>query len=120
MDINAAFPSRWLKAADLKGKKVAVVISGVEMEDVGDKDEGDKPVVYFDIGCKDKDKTQEFYTKLFDWAPEEGNEHTVMLDTGEDGIPGAITSLGHEPHNYVMIYTEVDDIPAHLDKVKDT
>jgi len=48
MDINAAFPSKWLKAADLKGNKVAVVISGVEMEDVGDKDEGEKPVCYFE------------------------------------------------------------------------
>jgi len=46
MDINAAYPSKWLKAADLKGKRVTVVIDKVDMEDVGDKDE-DKPVVYF-------------------------------------------------------------------------
>jgi len=48
MDINSAFPSKWLKAADLKGKRVTVTISGVEMEDVGDKDEGEKPVCYFE------------------------------------------------------------------------
>ena len=46
MDINVAFPSKWLKAADLQGKRVTVVIDRVDMEDVGDKDE-DKPVVYF-------------------------------------------------------------------------
>ena len=48
MDINTAFPSTWLKAADLKGRRVTVTITGVEMENVGDKDEGEKPVVYFE------------------------------------------------------------------------
>jgi len=78
-----------------------------------------RPVIYFDIGCKERDKTQAFYTKLFDWQPVEGDENTVMLDTGTDeGIQGAVTALGHEPHNYVMIYIEVDDIPAYLEKVE--
>ena len=32
------------------------------------------------------------------------------VDTGADeGINGAIQALGHEPHNYVMIYMEVPD-----------
>lgn len=77
-----------------------------------------KPVVYFDIGCKDKEKTEAFYIKLFDWKPMERSPHTVMIDTGSDrGIPGAVTALGHEPHNYVMVYIEVDDIPAYLEKI---
>jgi predicted enzyme related to lactoylglutathione lyase len=25
------------------------------------------PVMHFEIGCKDQQKTQEFYGKLFDW-----------------------------------------------------
>jgi predicted enzyme related to lactoylglutathione lyase len=42
-----------------------------------------------------------------------------MLDTESDGgIPGAITALGHEPHNYVMVYIEVDDIPTYLEKIE--
>lgn len=78
-----------------------------------------KPVIYFDIGCKERDKTEEFYTKIFGWKPMERSDYTVMLDTESDnGIPGAITALGHEPHNYVMIYIEVDDIPAYLEKVE--
>jgi len=48
MDINTAFPSKFLKAADLKGRRVQVVIAEVSMQDVGDKTEGDKPVVYFE------------------------------------------------------------------------
>lgn len=44
MDINGAFPSDHLKAADLQGREVTVTISHVDMKDIG----GDaKPVVYF-------------------------------------------------------------------------
>ena len=49
MDINAAFPSNWLKAADLQGREVQVVIKEVVSEDIGD---GHKPVVYFQKGTK--------------------------------------------------------------------
>jgi hypothetical protein len=51
MNINSAFPSNYLKAADLggNGRRVTVTIESVEMEDIGDTD---KPVVYF----KDKKK----------------------------------------------------------------
>ena len=44
MKIGAAFPGTYLKAADLQGRRVQVVIERVEMEGIG----GDtKPVVYF-------------------------------------------------------------------------
>ncbi len=49
MDINAAFPSNWLKAADLQGRSVRVTIKEVVSEDIGD---GHKPVVYFQKGSK--------------------------------------------------------------------
>jgi len=48
MDVRTAFPSKWLKAADLQGKKVAVTISRYDMVDVGDESGEDKPVIYFD------------------------------------------------------------------------
>lgn len=41
---NDAFPSKWVAAADLQGREVKVVISDVQMEEVGD---GHKPVCYF-------------------------------------------------------------------------
>ena len=44
MDIDAAFPSTYLKAADLQGKQVTVVMERIEMQDVGDDH---KPVLYF-------------------------------------------------------------------------
>lgn len=49
MDINAAFPSNWLKASDLQGRAVRVTIKEVVSEDIGD---GHKPVVYFQKGNK--------------------------------------------------------------------
>lgn len=45
-NINDYFPSRWLKAADLKGKEPVVVISAVKREAVGSKQDM-KPCVYF-------------------------------------------------------------------------
>lgn len=44
MKIGSAFPSTYLKAADLNGKQVMVRISHVAMEDIGGEH---KPVVYF-------------------------------------------------------------------------
>jgi len=44
MKMSDAFPSKFLKAADLQGRHVDVEISHVEMEDLGDDT---KPVVYF-------------------------------------------------------------------------
>jgi hypothetical protein len=49
MRISAAFPSDFLRAADLEGKQVKVVISHVEMRDVGGEP---KPVLFF----QNKDK----------------------------------------------------------------
>lgn len=44
MNVNEAFPSNWLKAADLNGATPTVTISEVKMEDIG---EDRKPVLYF-------------------------------------------------------------------------
>ena len=49
MDINAAFPSKWLKAPDLGGQDVTVDMAHVVKEEVGQGTEGEvKPVLYFD------------------------------------------------------------------------
>lgn len=45
-DMRTAFPSRYIKSADLQGKRVPVTIDRVEFESVV-KDEADKPVLYF-------------------------------------------------------------------------
>jgi hypothetical protein len=48
MKIGAAFPSKYIKAADLSGKAHTLVVSRVQIEDVGGQgNEEDKPVLYF-------------------------------------------------------------------------
>lgn len=73
-----------------------------------------RPVTHFEIGCRDSAKTSDFYAKLFDWQMTSMGPAT-MINTG-GGIGGHITSLGHEPHNYVTVYVEVDDLQGYLDK----
>ncbi len=46
MNVNDAFPSKHLKASDLKGAVVPVTISHVDIEEIGQKKDR-KPVVYF-------------------------------------------------------------------------
>lgn len=75
-----------------------------------------QPVVHFEIGCRNSPKTQDFYSKLFGWKIEVHGP-AAMVNTGStSGIQGHITALGHEPHNYVTVYVQVDNIQAYLDK----
>lgn len=76
-----------------------------------------KPVVHFEIGCKDSPKTQQFYKQLFDWKIEQFGP-AAMIDTGagSQGITGHITALGHEPQKYLTFYVQVEDVQPYLDK----
>src|SRR5689334_5896848 len=77
------------------------------------------PVVHFEIGCRDNAATQTFYSQLFGWSMNPMGPAT-MIDTGSiPGVPsiqGHFSSLGHEPHNYVTVYVQVDDIEASIAK----
>jgi uncharacterized protein len=74
------------------------------------------PVVHFEIGCKDLAKTEQFFGELFGWRLQR-NGPASTIDTGsQQGVPGHITALGHEPQHYTMFYVEVDDVQAALDK----
>ena len=75
-----------------------------------------RPVVHFEIGCRDRVRTAEFFSKLFEWNMQESGPAT-LIDTGAGGgINGHMTALGHEPHNYVTVYIDVDDVQSYLDK----
>jgi hypothetical protein len=47
VSISESFPSKYVKAADLKGQNVVVVIGHVTFERISPSDNRDKPVVYF-------------------------------------------------------------------------
>jgi hypothetical protein len=63
-----------------------------------------RPVVRFEIGCRDKAKTAEFYGALFDWTTQDMGPAAMIATGADEGIQGHITSLGHEPHNYTIFY----------------
>jgi uncharacterized protein len=76
------------------------------------------PVVHFEIGCRDRDKTVAFYQKLFDWTMLP-NEIATEIETGSDStVTGHIVSLGHEPHFYTHFYVQVPDLTASLEKAE--
>ncbi len=76
-----------------------------------------RPVIHFEIGCRDSQKTQDFYTKLFDWKMTVAGP-AAMIAPEAHGIPGHITALGHEPQVYTIFYVDVDDVAAYLKKAE--
>ncbi|MFZ1132718.1 MAG: VOC family protein [Terriglobales bacterium] len=72
------------------------------------------PICHFEIGCRDRGTTKEFYNELFDWKMEDTGPAT-FISTG-DGVGGHISALGHAPHNYTIFYVKVDDVKACLEK----
>lgn len=76
------------------------------------------PVVHFEIGCRNSEETKEFYSNLFDWSIEQHGPAGMISTGGEVGIGGHITELGHEPHNYTLVYVLVDDLAAYIKKAE--
>ncbi len=76
------------------------------------------PVVHFEIGGKDTTRSKDFYSKLFGWKIEQSGAAQMVSAASDIGIGGHLSSLGHEPHNYVTIYVLADDIPAMIKKAE--
>lgn len=74
------------------------------------------PVVHFEIGCRDSAKNSKFYADLFGWQTEPYGPAVMIPKTGDGGIGGHINALGHEPHNYVTIYAQVDNLQSYLQR----
>jgi predicted enzyme related to lactoylglutathione lyase len=71
-------------------------------------------ICHFEIGCRDRAKTADFYSKMFDWKMEE-EPGTTRIRTGGD-VGGHINALGHEPHTYTLFYIMVDHVESALAK----
>ena len=74
------------------------------------------PVVFFEIGCRDRAKTSQYFTDLFGWKIDQNGPASTIDLAGQGGIPGHINALGHEPQHYTMFYVEVEDVKEYLDK----
>jgi predicted enzyme related to lactoylglutathione lyase len=75
-----------------------------------------QPVVHFEIGVKNSAKAAAFYSQLFDWKCEPMGAAQMVATGSSTGIQGHINALGHEPHNYVTVYVQVDDLEGYLKK----
>lgn len=102
-----------VQLTSLYTRRAALMLLGAAISK-GDTNMG-QPVIHFEIGCRDRAKTEEFYSTLFDWNMH-ANGPATLIDAAERGITGHITSLGHEPHHYTIFYVQVDDVQAYLDK----
>jgi len=74
-------------------------------------------VVHFEIGCRDMQKTQEFYARMFDWKISPMGP-AAMIGPEGGGIGGHITALGHEPHHYTIFYVDVENVAEALKKAE--
>jgi uncharacterized protein len=75
-----------------------------------------QPVIHFEIGCKDREKTEQFFSSLFGWQIQPAGPASMINTGSETGIQGHISSLGHEPYHYTTFYVQVDDVQKYLDQ----
>jgi predicted enzyme related to lactoylglutathione lyase len=103
---------------DMLTRRAALLLAAAAPQLLGQKGEKatGRPVVHFEIGCRDRAKTGDFYSKLFGWQITAAGPASNIETGSSQGIPGHITSLGHEPEHYTMFYVDVEDVQAALDK----
>ncbi len=77
------------------------------------------PVVHFEIHGSDSKRQTEFYSSVFDWEANADNpQGYALIEKGaEYGIGGGLTRSDRAPA--VIIYVEVDEPQATLDKVSE-
>ena len=79
------------------------------------------PIVHFEIGCRDLKKARAFYGPLLGWEFTEYGPSSAMITSpqpGQGSIGGHLNSLGHEPHNYCLVYAMVEDLNAKIEQAK--
>jgi predicted enzyme related to lactoylglutathione lyase len=83
------------------------------------------PVVHWEMGTKDANKLQEFYTNVFGWKIDSNNPMNYgMVETGghegtdgHGGVNGGIFQVDDDAP-FLTIYIQVDDLQAYLDKAE--
>lgn len=72
------------------------------------------PIVHFELGFRDIETAKKFYGPLFGWEFSPYGNVAMIANigamVGTDGIGGHLNSLGHPPHNYCVVYAQVDDL----------
>ena len=72
------------------------------------------PVVHFEIGVRNVQQTKKFYAQLLGWEFSPYGESQMVSNVGPmagtPGIGGHLNQLGHPPHNYCLVYAQVEDL----------
>jgi predicted enzyme related to lactoylglutathione lyase len=107
-----------VESADMLTRRAALLFAAAAPPLLGQKanQSPGRPVVHFEIGCRNRSRTSDFYSKLFGWQITAAGPASNIQTGSPQGIGGHITSLGHEPEHYTMFYVDVDDVQAALDK----
>src|SRR5260370_28489221 len=103
---------------DMLTRRAALLLAAAAPQLLGqrrDKSMG-RPVIHFEIGCRDRARTGDFYSKLFGWQITAAGPASNIQTGSPQSISGHLTSLGHEPEHYTMFYVDVEDVQAALDK----
>jgi predicted enzyme related to lactoylglutathione lyase len=106
------------QSKELLSRRAALMLAAAAPKLLGQKGEKSmgRPVVHFEIGCRDRAKTGDYYSKLFGWEITVAGPASNIQTGSSQGIAGHLTSLGHEPEHYTMFYVDVEDVQAALDK----
>ena len=103
---------------DVLSRRAALVLAAAAPQVLAQNEQKStgRPVIHFEIGCRDQAKTGDFYAKLFGWQITPAGPASNIQTGSPKGIAGHLTSLGHEPEHYTMFYVDVEDVRAALDK----
>jgi uncharacterized protein len=75
-----------------------------------------RPVVYFEIGGRDREEGAAFSASLFEWDTSDTGSSTAFMTNAGRGIDGHLAALGHEPHACTMFYVAVDDLATTMSR----
>jgi hypothetical protein len=81
VNMATAFPSKYLKAADLQDRQVRAVMDKVKLEQIADG-EGEKPVLYFSKSNLKSEDTQEDVCSKKGLVLNKTNNKTIMAGYG--------------------------------------
>jgi predicted enzyme related to lactoylglutathione lyase len=94
--------------------------------DMGTRDGGGKgnivgdPVVHFEIGGKNAERTRAFYSELFGWDIGTDEAGYRLVDTRSDiGIRGGMMLTPPEVPPYLTVYVAVDDLAKYLKRAEE-
>ena len=78
------------------------------------------PVVHFEIGGTDVERTRTFYSTLFGWSVRPDDRGYGLVSTGsDDGIAGGIMAVPPGVPPWVTFYVGVDDVEKSLARAEE-